>query len=92
MKSDEQKIAEAVAALTARLTTWGVEEPHDKAHTYVSDMLRNGWRPRAAPVELPPMRPPERAADPARYIQAARAALRAHEPAARKPEIEESDQ
>ena len=54
MKSDEVRIAEAIASLTARLESWNVDEPNDKAHGYVTDMLRHGWRPRAAPVETPP--------------------------------------
>lgn len=53
MKSDEARIAEAVASLRHRLDSWGVEDPHDKAHCYVNDMLRAGWRPRSRALEEP---------------------------------------
>lgn len=61
MKSNEQKIAEAIASLTARLTEWGVEGAPAKAHEFVRDMLDNGWRTTRAERLVPP---PGRPADP----------------------------
>lgn len=51
--SSDHKIGEAVASLTARLTTWEVEDPMVKAHEFVRDMLDNGWRPTGAFVDRP---------------------------------------
>lgn len=56
MTSDEVRFAEAVAALTARLESWGVADPHDKAHQFVVDMRRNGWRPNVPSVYVAPNR------------------------------------
>lgn len=53
MTSDEVRIGEAVAALRARLEAGPVENPAAFAHEYVTDMLRQGWRPRALAVETP---------------------------------------
>jgi hypothetical protein len=47
MSADEVRFAEAVASLTARLSTWGVEESASRAEQFVRDMLHQGWRPRA---------------------------------------------
>lgn len=77
MAADEVRIAEAIASLTARLETWAVEDPHAKAHAYITDMVRNGWRPRALPVHAPPM--PGRISPPTDDYRRVRAALRARE-------------
>lgn len=61
MRADELRFAEAIAALTARLESWGVEDPHAKAQQYVTDMRRNGWRP-SGPREVDP--PPTGAVSP----------------------------
>ena len=53
MKSEEARIAEAIAVLTTRLDTWGVDDAPARAADYVRDMVRNGWRPRALPVAQP---------------------------------------
>ena len=76
MSSNESRIGEAVAALTARLTTWGVEDPHDKAHAYVTDMLRQGWRPAGIRYEPPPERPVRPAPPPPDLLATVRAQLR----------------
>lgn len=75
--SRELQIAEAVASLTARLTTWAVDDASTKAHEYVNDMLRNGWRPvaPAAWTEEPGRAAHNRAADPTPYVEQVRAAL-----------------
>ena len=93
MKSHEAAVADAIAALTARLASWAVDEPAQKAHEYVHDMLRHGWRPRAArPIDEPPPKP--QPADPEtrqRAIEAARAALRPrHEETAHESDCEEN--
>lgn len=56
MTSSEQRIGEAVASLTARLTSWAVEEPMVKAHEFIRDMLDNGWRPTGAYRDKEPPR------------------------------------
>lgn len=53
MTNEQRAISEAIAALRARLETWGVEEAPIKAEGYVRDMIRNGWRPAALPVTVP---------------------------------------
>jgi hypothetical protein len=85
MTSDEARIADAVAALRARLTAWGIEEPDAKAAEYVHDMLRNGWRPRARPVELPPDSGPGLVSAPTGDYLAARQALRQPVPTIEEP-------
>lgn len=78
MTSHEARIGEAVASLTARLNSWGVDEPTQKAHDFVRDMLRNGWRPTAAYVEPTPTNPRPIDPDRARQLAAeAREAIRA---------------
>lgn len=54
MKSHEARVGEAVAALRARLESWGIDDAATKASEYVNDMLREGWRPKAPPVHQPP--------------------------------------
>lgn len=73
MKSNEARIAEAVASLTARLEAWGVADAAEKAHAYVNDMLREGWRPRALPV--PSVAPTVGKCPPSEDYRAARANL-----------------
>ena len=51
MTSSEQRIAEAIASLTSRLEAWSVDDAATKAHEFVRDMLRNGWRTTPARVE-----------------------------------------
>lgn len=75
MKSREQLIGEAVASLTARLDAWAGEEPREIAQTFITDMLRNGWRPAAAP---PIARIPtngRRSTNPTAHVQACRDAI-----------------
>jgi hypothetical protein len=76
MRSDEVAIAEAGASLTARLESWGVEDAGQKAHQFVTDMLRNGWRPRARAIETPTYRA-QRTPPPADLIAAMRADIAA---------------
>ena len=57
MKSHEARIAEAVASLTHRLDSWGVDDAGNKAHEFVQLMLRNGWRTTRAELDPPPPRP-----------------------------------
>jgi hypothetical protein len=78
MRSEEARIGEAVAVLTARLDAWGVDDAATRASEYVRDMVRQGWRPRALPVETGPTRPPQADAVPADAVptyRQARAAL-----------------
>lgn len=51
-KSPEVAQGEAIAALTTRLEQWGVEEASVRAHEFVRDLIREGWRPRAPRCEL----------------------------------------
>lgn len=92
MKSHEARIGEAVASLTARLGAWGVDDAAEKAHEFVSDMLRNGWRTTPAYVEPTPtnVRPidPQRARE---LAGQARAAIRESR-YIDAPEAEEGDQ
>lgn len=75
MRSDVQaKIGDAIASLTARLDAWQVPDPSIKAHEFVNDMLRNGWRP-AAPAIATPTRP-DPAHDTTTWVEQARAAIR----------------
>ena len=75
--SREQQIGEAVASLTTRLDGWGIDDAQTKAHEYVTDMLRNGWRPIAPAAfhEQPGIAAHNRAADPTPYVGQVRAAL-----------------
>lgn len=77
MKSHEALIGEAVASLTARLESWHVDDAATRAHEYVHDMLRAGWRPTARPAGPPPDSG-DRCPDPIPYIQQARDAIRRH--------------
>lgn len=78
-RNPEAAHGEAIQALAARLEQWGVDDALAKAHDYVRDLVREGWRPRGPrcedPVSLDPGRrcPAEQA--PAEYL-AAKAALR----------------
>lgn len=74
MKSDEARIAEAIASLTARLTSWQVEDAPARAHEFVTDMLRFGWRP-TAPATVHSLRPDVTTPAPPEF-RAARAAMR----------------
>ena len=49
MRSVEALVGEAVAQLTVRLEKWGVDDSTARAHEFIQDMLRAGWRP-AAPA------------------------------------------
>jgi hypothetical protein len=78
MRSHEARVGEAAAALRARLDARGIEDAAAMASDFVHDMLRNGWRPSARPVEAAPRgtghtATPEQAHQ---YAEAARAALR----------------
>ena len=74
MKSHEQKIADAIASLTARLEAWDVEDAADKARDFVRDMLTNGWRTTRAELDLPA--PSWQPGDATRGADLCRAALR----------------
>jgi hypothetical protein len=78
MRSEEARIGEAIAVLAHRLAGWGDEDERLRLATdYVRDMVRQGWRPRALPVETP-ARPPQADAVPADAVptyRQARAAL-----------------
>jgi hypothetical protein len=75
MKSEEARIAEAIAALTARLESWQVDDALQKAAEYVRDMVRNGWRPRALAATPPaPTRPDLRCLPTPEYLAARQAA------------------
>lgn len=57
MTNKEARIGEAITSLTTRLETWGVDEAREKAHAYVHDMLRHGWRPDGYRHNPPPAKP-----------------------------------
>lgn len=80
MRSEEARIGEAVASLTARLTAWGVDEPAAKASDFIHAMLREGWRPRAPRYADKPAPNPGRASSEGYHAGAerARAELRAN--------------
>lgn len=99
MKSEEARIAEAIAALTARLESWRVDDAREKATEYVRDMIRNGWRPRALSVVRADTGKPDLVCLPTPEYQAARTQLAPPLlPRAAKdrrewvPETDESDQ
>ena len=75
MKSEEARIAEAIAALTARLESWQVDDAREKATEYVRDMIRNGWRPRALSVVRADTGRPDLICLPTPEYQAARTQL-----------------
>lgn len=54
--SSERKYAEAVAALTARLEAWGVEDAPMKAHEFMRDMAQQGWRAHGGFDVRPPLK------------------------------------
>lgn len=56
MKSHEQKFAEAIEALTYRLTQWAVADPETKAREFIRDLTHHGWRGAVAELDLPPAR------------------------------------
>lgn len=73
--NDEAAIGEAIASLTARLDAAGLDDAHALAHSFVTDLLRHGWRPNARrPVEEPSTGP--RATNPAEHVARLRAQLR----------------
>ena len=69
MPSHEVRFAEAITSLTARLEAWGVEEARDKAHGFVTDMVRHGWRPSAPKVYELPSRPEVGAPPTPEYVE-----------------------
>lgn len=75
MKTQAQKYSEAVAALTHRLTEWGVDDPEAKARDFMHAMACQGWR--ATPFEAvkPPAVRPAAPETREQAIAAARAAL-----------------
>lgn len=62
-RAPEVAQAEAIAALTTRLHAWGVDDAAERAHEFVRDLIREGWRPRAPRCELTP---PAASVDPRR--------------------------
>lgn len=77
MRSDEARVAEAITSLTTRLETWGIHDATTKAHDYINDMLRAGWRPRAREVWQPPATKHGTKTDPKPWADQARATIRA---------------
>ena len=78
-RSPEVAQAEAIAALTHRLEQWGVADAPERAHEFVRDLIREGWRPRAPRCELTQERVDprrDRKPDEVPEYQAARQALR----------------
>lgn len=75
MKDAAEKYSEAIAALTHRLTTWGVDDAETKARAFMHDLACQGWR--ATPLEVTPPRVTRPAAPETRQaaIDAARAEL-----------------
>lgn len=51
MRSEEARIGEAVASLTARLSNLGAPEPAPLANDIIHELIREGWRPRAPRIE-----------------------------------------
>ena len=74
-RSEEARIAEAVASLTHRLDEWGCDEAPARASEFIRDMVRNGWRPRAlAAIPPTPTRPDLRSLPTPEYLAARQAA------------------
>lgn len=85
-KTAAEKYSEAIAALTHRLKTWGVDDPETKARAFMHDLACQGWR--GTPVEVTPP-PSGRPADPAvrnAALEQARSLLRATTTAAPEPD------
>lgn len=72
MKSHEQKYAEAVTELAARLAAWSVDDPETKAREFMQGMVREGWRGAVASLELPAATDRSRPVDPTPYTTAIR--------------------
>jgi hypothetical protein len=76
MKSNEVRIAEAVAALRSRLEAWAAPDPHTKAIELLREMQALGWRP-VIPDDRPLASGHRAHPDTAhQYAQACRAAIR----------------
>jgi hypothetical protein len=71
MKTQAEKYSDAIAALTHRLTSWGVDDAETKARQFMHDMTCQGWR--ATPIDVTPP-PTVRPAPPETRQQAIRAA------------------
>lgn len=44
MKSSEARLGEAIASLTTALDHEGIEDAGRKAHDFMTELLRQGWR------------------------------------------------
>lgn len=82
MSSDEVKFAEAVASLTARLNSWGIEGAAEKAEVFMRDMIHHGWRARGLAtvhhLEPPGGTPPPDLGDVRAKLKADTEAYQAH--------------
>ena len=81
MSSEEARVAQAVASLTTALEGEGIEDSTRKAHDFIHGMLRDGWRPRAREVWVPPATRSGERTDPKPWADQIRADLRASTPA-----------